>query len=140
MIASGATAESHGPARLFNWRRMRNTLIASLLWGLMLSAGWQSSIFSLLVRTMLIGLVLMLVFGLFERWPARLPRWCARWVLQVLAVAMTVPVIVMVIYVATTPVGQPAFYRDEDRMGGYALLTGTGLLFAPWVAMTALLR
>jgi len=119
---------------------VRHTLIASLLWGLILSAGWESSIAGLLVRTMLIGLVLMLVFGLFEQWPRHLPRWLARWVLQVLGVAIAVPFIVMAIYVATTSTGQPPFYEDSDRMGGYTLLTGTGLLFAPWVAMSALLR
>ncbi len=122
------------------WRRVRNTLIASLLWGLILSAGWESSFIGLLIRTMLIGLVLMLVFGLFEQWPKHLPRWIARWVLQVLGVAIAVPFIVMAIYVATTSPGQSHFYEDSDRMGGYSLLTGTGLLFAPWVAMIALLR
>ncbi len=122
------------------WRRVRNTLIASLLWGLILSAGWESSFIGLLIRTMLIGLVLMLVFGLFEQWPKHLPRWLARWVLQVLGVAIAVPFIVMAIYVATTSPGQSHFYEDSDRMGGYSLLTGTGLLFAPWVAMIALLR
>ncbi len=122
------------------WRRVRNTLIASLLWGLILSAGWESSFIGLLIRTMLIGLVLMLVFGLFEQWPRHLPRWIARWVLQVLGVAIAVPFIVMAIYVATTSPGQSHFYEDSDRMGGYSLLTGTGLLFAPWVAMIALLR
>ena len=29
-------------------------------------------------RTMVVGLSAMLAFGLFERWPARLPRWLAR--------------------------------------------------------------
>ena len=47
----------------------------------------------LLFRTILIGLVLMLVFGLFEQWPRRLPRWLARWVLQVVGVAIAVPLV-----------------------------------------------
>ena len=110
------------------------------MWGLILSPGWESPIAGLLGRTMLIGLVLMLVFGLFEQWPARLPRWLARWVLQVLGVAMTVPFVVMAIYVATTGADQPPFYQDESRMGGFSLLTGTGVLFVPWIAMSALMR
>ena len=60
--------------------------------------------------------------------------------LQVLGVAMAVPLCVLAIYLATTRVDQPPFYQDESRMGGFALLTGTGLLFAPWIAMSALMR
>jgi signal transduction histidine kinase len=107
---------------------------------LLLSPAWQSPIAGLLGRTMLIGLVLMLAFGLIEQWPARLPRWLARWVLQVLGVAVAVPFVVMAIYVATTSAGQPPFHQDESRMGGFSLLTGTGLLLAPWIAMSALMR
>ena len=61
-------------ALLVNWRRVRFTLIASALWGLILSPAWQSPIVGLLGRTMLVALVVMLAFGLFEQWPARLPR------------------------------------------------------------------
>jgi hypothetical protein len=32
-------------------------------------------------RAVLLGLLAMLVFGLFEQWPARLPAWLARWAL-----------------------------------------------------------
>ena len=122
------------------WRRLRFTLIASVLWGLLLSTGWQSSIAGLLGRTILIGLILMLVFGLIEKWPAHLPRWLARWVLQVLGIAIAVPLAVLAIYVASTGADQPPFYMDKDRMDGFAALTGTGVLFAPWIAMSALLR
>ena len=129
-----------GFARLFARRRVLATLVASLVWSLPLSIPWQSSYGSLLVRCSLVGLALMVVFGVFERWPRRLPGWIARWALQVVAVAVAVPFIVMAIYVATTDPGAPAFYHDSDRMGGYSLLTGTGVLLAPWVAMSALLR
>ena len=33
----------------------------------------------------------MLVFGLCEQWPARLPAWLARWALQVLGVVAAIP-------------------------------------------------
>ncbi len=107
---------------------------------MLLSTGWTSSFAGLLFRTLLIGLTLMLVFGLLEQWPARLPRWLARWVLQVLGVAIAVPLTVVAIYVASTGAGQPHFYLDKDRMEGFAALAGMGLLFAPWIAMTALMR
>ena len=132
--------ELRGFARLFARRRVLSTLFAALLWSLPLSIPWESSYGSLLIRCALISLVLMVVFGLFEQWPRRLPRWIARWVLQVVGVAFTVPFIVLAIYLASTDAGAPHFFDDPNRMGGYSLLTGTGLLFAPWVAMSALLR
>ncbi|MBF8292872.1 MAG: putative sensor protein LytS [Steroidobacteraceae bacterium] len=94
----------------------------------------------MLFRTLLIGLILMLVFGLIEQWPTHLPRWLARWVLQVVGVAAAVPLTVLAIYLASTDAGQPPFYMDKDRMNGFAALAGTGVLFAPWVAMSALMR
>jgi sensor histidine kinase YesM len=82
----------------------------------------------------------MLAFTLFEQWPRRLPRWIARWVVQVLAVALTIPACTIVIYLASTESGQPPFWLDEDRLGGFGLLTVFGLLLAPWVALGALVR
>lgn len=140
MNAAAPAAETRGLPRLFAWRRLRFTLIAGFLWSLLLSLGWTSSYVSLLFRALLISIVLMLVFGLLERWPRRLPRWIARWVLQVVSIAVSLPFIVAIIYWLSTPDGAPLFYDDKDRMDGYSVLTGTGLLFAPWVAMSALMR
>ncbi len=140
MNATVLAAEPSGFARLFAWRRLRYTLIAAFLWSLLLNFGWTSSYASLLFRTLLIGVVLMLIFGLFEQWPRRLPRWLARWVLQVVSIAFSLPFIVAIIYYLSTPGDAPPFYLDSDRMDGYSVLTGTGLLFAPWVAMSALMR
>ena len=123
------------------WRRLRFTLIASALWGLMLSPAWNTTpAIVLMFRTMLIGLVLMLVFGLFERWPRRLPRWLARWVLQVIGVAIAVPFIVAALYFLLFQ-GEPVpFWQNELRMNGFSTLSMSGVLFAPWIAMSALMR
>ena len=53
----------------------------------------------------------MLVFGLFEQWPKRMPRWLARWVLQVVGVALAMPVTTFVIYVLSTETGAPPFWE-----------------------------
>ena len=140
MLSAAISRMQQSLARLWASRRVRYTLAASMLWGLILTPAWESPIAGLLGRTIVIGLALMLVFGLFERWPANPPRWLARWVLQVVGVAIAVPFIVMAIYLISTGADQPPFYQDESRMGGYSLLTGTGVLLAPWVAMSALLR
>lgn len=127
-------------ARTFGWRRLRIALIASLAWGLLLSIIFLSSTLSVLVRTLSVGLVALAVFGLFEHWPRRLPSGLARWVLQVLGVAVSVPLTVSVYYLATSETGVLPFWEGGNRLFGFATLTITGMLFAPWFAMSALLR
>ena len=140
MNTAAHAAAPSGFSRLFARRRVLFALTAGFLWSLLLSLGWTSPYSSLLFRTLLIAILLMLIFGIFERWPRRLPRWIARWVLQVVCIAVFLPFIVAIIYWLSTPDGAVAFYHDKERMEGYGALTGTGLLFAPWVAMSALMR
>ena len=115
-------------------------LVATVLWGLILSLIFKSSTLSVLGRTVSVGLVALLIFGLLEQWPQRLPRWLARWVLQVLGVAVAVPLTVSVYYLATSETGVLPFWEGGTRLMGFVILTVTGLLFAPWIAMAALLR
>ncbi|MBL8297038.1 MAG: histidine kinase [Rhodanobacteraceae bacterium] len=134
------TSPRRGLAQLFNRRRLIAVFVLSMLWGLLLSSVWKSGTFGLLQRTLLIGTVAMIAFGLAEQWPRHLPRWIARWVLQVVAVAAVILPTVAFIYLASTPQGAPPFWKDSDRLGGFGTLAVTGLLFAPWVAVTALVR
>jgi len=124
----------------FRWRRLRITLVASLVWGLLLSLVFVSSTLSVVGRTVAIGLIALSVFGLFERWPRRLPAGLARWVLQVIGVAVSVPLTVSVYYLATSETGVLPFWEGGTRLSGFVMLTVTGVLFAPWIAMSALLR
>ena len=57
-----------------------------------MSANWLASYWLLLLRLVLVGLAALFVFGLFERWPRRLPAWFPRWGLQVASVAAVMPV------------------------------------------------
>ncbi len=122
------------------WRRVRFTVLLSLGLGLLISFGWTSSLAGLLLRCVTIGLFAQFVFTLLGRWPKRLPRPLARWVLQVLGVAVSIPVITLAIYVSSTPEGAPPFFRDASRASGFGMLTGVGLLVAPWAALAALVR
>ncbi len=131
---------TRGLKQLFNRRRVFATLTLSLAWGALLAPLWTSQRAGLLLRTMEISLVAMIAFGLIEQWPRRLPRWCARWVLQVIAVALVIAPSVLVIYLVSTPHGGPAFWKDSERLSGVISLTVTGLLFAPWIAVTSLVR
>src|SRR5690242_12523121 len=78
------SSKPRGLTLLLGWRRLRLTLCFSIALGLLLGIGWHSSLSSLLARTIALGLIAMLAYGLFEQWPQRLPTWLARWVLQVL--------------------------------------------------------
>ncbi|HSE13810.1 MAG TPA: histidine kinase, partial [Rudaea sp.] len=140
MSAAVLPEKSRGLALLLGWRRVRFTLIASLVVSAPLALGWKSGVMSLLVRTVALGFIAMLVFGLFEQWPKRLPSWLARWVLQVVGVAIAMPVATFVIYVLSTKAGAPAFWHDKDRLEGFAGLTFLGVLLAPWFALAALVR
>jgi len=125
---------------VLSWRRLRVVLITSLALSILLLPGWQASWGVLFVRMTFVGCVQLLVFGLFERRPARLPRWLARWSLQVAGVALVVPFAVAIAYSLTTFGDAVHWTQDEDRLGGFGLITAVGILLTPWIAMSALYR
>jgi hypothetical protein len=140
MTSGVPSPSSPGLARLLAWGRLRFTLGASILLGLLFSFGWKSGMVSILTRTTLLGLLAMLVFGLFEQWPKRLPAWLARWVLQVLGVGAAMPLATLLLYTLSTASGAPPFWQVRDRLMGFMLLTVAGVLLAPWAALGALVR
>jgi signal transduction histidine kinase len=101
---------------------------------------WSSPPASLLLRTIIVGLSATTAFALFEVWPRRLPRWFQRWVLQVVAVGVFMPVTTLLIYVLSTPEGAPPFWENRDRMDGWMMLTFLAILLAPWTALAAIVR
>lgn len=126
------------PAR--SWRRLAVALALSLAIALLLRPSWTPGLWPLLARTMTLGLIGLLVFSLFEQWPARLPRWLARWVLQVVGVGVAMPATTFTIYLLFTKAGAPPFWVDKERMDGWMMLTFLSILVAPWTALAALLR
>ncbi|MDB6164812.1 MAG: putative sensor protein LytS [Xanthomonadaceae bacterium] len=125
---------------MLDWRRLRFTLLFSLALGALIGLGWQSGWWSAVIRVMTLGMVALLAFGLFEQWPRRLPKWLARWMLQVVGVAVAMPIATAVIYALSTPHGTPPFWEVKDRMEGFSLLCGMGVFLSPWVALGALVR
>jgi len=140
MHGSAIPFKQQGLALLLRWQRVLFTVCFSLVLSIPFAFGWKSGVASLLTRTIGLGLIGMLVFGFFEQWPKRLPSWFARWVLQVLGVAIAMPVATFAIYVMSTQAGAPPFWEDKDRLEGFSVLCGMGLLLAPWVALAALVR
>ena len=140
MIAPAVPAKPHGLALALGWKRVRFTLILTIVWGLLIGLHWTSGPLSAIKRTVLVGFVAMLVFGLFEQWPKRFPNWLSRWMLQVVGVALVIPPTTAMIFALTTPPGAPPFFEDEERRAGFSLIAGLGVFFGPWVALGALVR
>ena len=115
-------------------------LVACFVLHLLILVTWQGSYAILVGRVLFIGFFVLLAFGLFEHWPARLPPWLARWALQVVAVAVAVPIGAALVYAITT-MGNPShWWQNNNRMFGFGLMTALGLLVSPWIAVAALLR
>jgi len=133
-------SKPRGWRTLLGWRRLRTTAISCTLVAALFSLGWESDLLGLWLRTFSLGAVLLGVFGLLEQWPRRLPRWLARWALQVMGVGLSVPVTVFFIYVASTEAGAPGFWMEEKRLAGFAMFTVMGVLLAPWIALSALVK
>ena len=108
--------------------------------GLLMLTTWRSSPSALFFRTIILGLSATTAFAFFEVWPRRLPRWLRRWVLQVVAVGVFMPVTTLLMYVLSTPHGAPPFWEVPVRLDGWTHLTFTGLLLAPWTALAAIVR
>jgi signal transduction histidine kinase len=126
--------------RIYAWPRVRTALIASGVLTFLFVWGWKGAPLMLLFRMLLLGQVQVGVFGLLERWPRRLPRWLARWALQLVGVAAVVPFAMAIVYAFATLGDATPWYHDKDRMGGYAMFCFLGILVSPWIAMAALYR
>jgi hypothetical protein len=141
--AAGATL-ARPPAR--GWRawlapaRLRATAIACTLIALPFSFTWKPALYELWLQVFGVGLGLVLVFGVFEHWPARLPRGVARWALQVAAVGLAAPVLVFIAYTVRNPGGLGPFWLNSERLEGFVSFTFLSMLLAPWMALAALVR
>jgi sensor histidine kinase YesM len=147
MQALAPIARPRGLALALGWRRICVTLGISVAFALLLSGPrmppyhhWKSGPLSAVLCSGILGLGAMLVFGLFEQWPRRLPRWIARWVLQVVGVAVAMPIITLAMYwVSIASRALPA-HELQDTRSGFIILLIHALLIAPWAALGALVR
>ena len=140
MQAAVQTSARQGIARVLSPRRVLFALVASALMGLIVSPIWIISKTEVIARAMLVGLVTLAVFGLLERWPRRLPGWLARWALQVVGVACSIPLTVLAMYLAISMADELPFWKQEARLSGFFVLSATGILISTLMALGALLR
>ncbi|MBS0590697.1 MAG: histidine kinase [Proteobacteria bacterium] len=141
MSAVLTPAKSHAPVPLFGWRRVLVAGGVSLaLWGVLV--GLCPPAIELPINALSIGIGAMLAFGLFERWPHRLPAWLPRWGLQVMGTALAIPVSATLVFAlfALVPNGEHPFWHGGHLLGCFGGMNIMGLLVAPWVALGALVR
>ncbi|HEX7236554.1 MAG TPA: histidine kinase, partial [Gammaproteobacteria bacterium] len=85
----------------------------------------------------LYALVALLMFGLFEQRPARLPAWLPRWPLQLVGVMFAMPLAFMVVHGPWMAIDYHGSH-DQGVMIALAIPLGEGLLFGPWIALGAM--
>ncbi len=135
-------AKPRGLALVFRWQRIALALGISSAVGLILSPTFVAgtSAWQVMGREMWLGMATLIAFGIFEQWPARMPKWIARWALQVLAVAFVVPPTAVAIYLVISSGDPEPFWKNPLRLTGLGTMIATGLLVAPWTAVAALFR
>jgi signal transduction histidine kinase len=124
---------------VLGWRRLVVMLAVAVPLALMISADSETRAAVWLARTMMIGTGALLFYGLAESWPARLPRWLARWVFQLIALAVAIPLGAYAAYWVTIG-GDPDFATNPKRLVGFTSLTVGGIFFGVWVALAAMVR
>jgi sensor histidine kinase YesM len=110
-------------------RRVAVALAVSIGAGLLIVKPWKGSPSLLFLNAIILGLSATAAFALFEVWPRRLPRWIERWVLQVVAVGIAMPVTIFVMHRLV-----PGENHD------WLLLAFLAMLLAPWTALAAIIR
>ena len=139
MSSSTVPAKPHALAVMLGWKRLLFTARDCDPARPAAQPLVASSTVVVVGRSIIVGLVAMLAFGLTERWPARLPSWLARWVLQLIAVVVAVPLGALFAYWVTLG-GNPQFGQNQARVVGYISLTVLGIMVALWIALGAMVR
>ena len=128
-----------GFARIFAWPRVRFTLAFSIALGALMGIASPTPFFIVIIRTVLTALGVLLVFGWLETWPRKLPRWMPRTVWRLLGIAAVLP-IASGIACALTGGHATTYANGKEHAVGTGMLVFTGLLFAPWIAVGAIIR
>jgi signal transduction histidine kinase len=126
-------------ATVLGWRRLVAMLAVAVPLALMISADSETPAATWLARTIIIGIGALLFYGLAESRPARLPRRLGRWMFQLIALALAMPLWTYVAYWITTG-GDPQFAANPKRLSGFMSLTFGGIFFGACVSLGAMIR
>jgi glucose-6-phosphate-specific signal transduction histidine kinase len=122
---------------VFSWKRLRFAAALGGFWALLLSIMSDTSLLAWLARGVGTVSLAVLAYGACGRWPATLPPWMARWVWQLLAVVVAVPLGACVAYMLTAPW---PFWAERRRLLSWLAMSFLGILVGPWLALAAMVR
>jgi hypothetical protein len=129
-----------GVALAFGWRRLLLALGLSTLFGAANSLpSTMPPAHVAIGHAIVVGLIAVLAFGLFEQRPVKLPAWLPRWVLQLVGVVIAIPAGVLLAHSISMAIDIHAAH-EQPQMTGLIVLLVEGLLFGPWIALGAMLR
>lgn len=128
--AALAASPAHtGFRRVFAWPRLRFALAFSAGLGIVAGLNSSNAVTVDVLHACFMGCAVLFAFGVLETRPRHLPKWLSRTVLRLIGVVLAIPLSAMLM-AAMSPGG-----RD-----GLSSLVGAGLLFAPWIAIGAIVR
>jgi len=140
MAATALSVKPRGVASLLDWRRVLFVLVvASFFGGLNSLFSGAPALEVTMGYAALYALVALLLFGLFEQRPARLPSWLPRWSLQLVGVMFAMPLAFMVVHGPWMAINYEHSHHPEVMLA-LGIPLGEGLLFGPWIALAAMLR
>jgi signal transduction histidine kinase len=126
--------------RIYAWPRVKTGLVIVIIWFGLFLLTWEAPRWVLLARLLWMVFAGLTIFGILEAWPRTLPRWLARWALQVIGVALIAVPVVAIGYTVTTLGLNPPWYKDPSRLEGFGTFAFLSLLIGPWVAVAALFK
>ena len=140
MAATATALGSRNDASLLGAPRVLLALGVPALFGLLNSlAPGAPAIHVTVAHAVAVGLVATLTFGILERYPKRLAPWLPRWVLQLVGVVIAVPVGVLLPHLVHMAIDEHAAHA-VTQLQNLGFLIVEGLLFAPWIALGAMVR
>ena len=141
MTMTTATTDSvpAGVSTLLAPRRLGVMMLFAIPIALLVSIDSQTTFPIWLARTVIIGLGALTAFGIAETKPARLPKWFARSVFQLLVLSVAVIICAYLSYWITVG-GNPQFATNQRRALGFVQLSFAGIFFGVSVGLGAIRR
>jgi len=140
MAATASSVEPRRAAWVLGGPRLLFALSVSASFGVVNSLGaGPPTLLVALGHAVVLGLVVTLAFSVLERYPKRPPAWRPRWIWQLVGVVVAVPVGVLLAHVVHMYADIHAAH-ESAQLRSLIVLIGEGLLFAPWIALGAMVR
>jgi two-component sensor histidine kinase len=137
-MAVTAVSVRPGVTLLFGWRRVLVAVGVSTVFGALNSLPPAAPPIHVTIgHAVVVGFAALFAFGLLERYPARPPFGLPRWILQLVGVVVAVPVGVLLAHVVSMTIDVHSAHQ-APQMNGLLILIVEGLLFAPWIALGAM--